>query len=87
MEKDKLNKDKTGTSPNKAGFFYRRIGTTLYKVSVFTSDTETDTFADKVFRVIHNEIVSGGTKCGIISAPQMSQPPEGSSAGTNRRLI
>jgi len=21
MEKDKLNKDKTGTSPNKAGFF------------------------------------------------------------------
>ena len=80
MEKDKLHKDKTGTSPNKAGFFYRRIGTTLYKVSVFTSDTETDTFADKVFRVIHNEIVSGGTKCGIISAPQMSQPPEGSSA-------
>lgn len=56
MEKDKLNKDKTETSPNKAGFFYRGIGTTLYKVSVFTSDTETDTFADKVFRVVHNEI-------------------------------
>lgn len=56
MEKDKLNKDKTETRPNKAGFFYRRIGTTLYKVSVFTSDTETDTFADKVFRVVHNEI-------------------------------
>lgn len=50
-----MDKDKTETSPNKAGFFYRRIGTTLYKVSVFTSDTETDTFADKVFRVIHVE--------------------------------
>lgn len=38
-----MDKDKTETSPNKAGFFYRRIGTTLYKVSVFISDTETDT--------------------------------------------
>jgi hypothetical protein len=80
MEAEKLNKDEVRTSPFEAGFFYRRIGGTLYKVRVFTSDRSEETLPDKVFRIICNETMTGGTKCGILELPQMSQPPEGSSA-------
>jgi hypothetical protein len=32
---------------------YRRIGGTLYKVRVFTSDRSEETLPDKVFRIIY----------------------------------
>ncbi len=36
METVKLNNDVMETSPSAGGFFYRRIGGTLFKVRVFT---------------------------------------------------
>lgn len=44
MEVVKLNNDMAKSSPSAAGFFYRRIGGTLFKVRVFTGSG----YADKL---------------------------------------
>ena len=43
MEAVKLNNDMAKTSPSVAGFFYRRIGGTLFKVRVYTGSGYADT--------------------------------------------
>ena len=79
MEAVKVNSDVTETSPSAAGFFYRRIGGTLFKVSVFTGSGYTDTLDEKISRLICSEMMTGGRNCGMMNLPQMSQPPERSS--------
>jgi hypothetical protein len=95
MEALKLNTQSIETGTQEAGYFakhpvkrsgrpfqlvYRRIGGTVYKVRVFTSEKSTDNVNDKIIRLIKNQAVAGEGICGSMDIPQMSQPPEGSSA-------
>lgn len=79
MKTVKLNNDVTETSPSAAGFFYRRIGGTLFKVRVFTGSGYADTLDEKIPRLILNEMVTGAESYANMDSPQMSQPPERSS--------
>ena len=80
MKSVKVNNDDTKTSPSAAGFFYRRIGGTLFKVKVYTGSGYADTLDKKISRLILNEMVTGGESYVKMDSPQMSQPPERSSA-------
>ena len=44
MEAEKLNNGDRKSGSCEAGFFYRRIGGTVYKIRVLTSENSTDTF-------------------------------------------
>ncbi len=79
MEALKVNNGAAKTSPSAAGFFYRRIGGTLFKVRVYTGSGYADTLDEKMSRLICNEVMTGGGNCGMMNSPQMSQPPERSS--------
>ena len=74
-----MNNDVTKTSPSAAGFFYRRIGGTLFKVRVYTGSGYADTLDKKISRLILNEMVTGTESYVKMDSPQMSQPPERSS--------
>ena len=52
----------------------RRIGSTTFMVNVFCSDTATETFEDKIKRMIRNESMENAKNRGIIDLPQMSRP-------------
>ena len=47
MEAEKLNNGNRKSGSCEAGFFYRRIGGTVYKIRVLKSENSTDTFSDK----------------------------------------
>jgi hypothetical protein len=48
----------TATPPDKPVIMLKRIGTTIYQVSVFTSNTSRETINDKVSRMIKNDVES-----------------------------
>ncbi|MCL2190335.1 MAG: transposon-encoded TnpW family protein [Defluviitaleaceae bacterium] len=48
----------TATLPDKPVIMLKRIGTTVYQVSVFTSNTSKETISDKVSRLIKNDMES-----------------------------
>ena len=79
METVKLDNGMVKTSPSAAGFFYRRIGGTLFKVRVYTGSGYADTLDEKITRLICSEMMTGSGDCGMMDSPQMSQPPERSS--------
>ena len=81
MEAVKLNNDMAKSSPSAAGFFYRRIGGTLFKelFRVYTGSGYADTLDEKIPRLILNEMVTGAESYVKMDSPQMSQPPERSS--------
>ena len=56
--------------------YYRRIGKTLYKVTVHTSKTETETARDKIIRMIQNQVSTNTKVYGIFESQQMSLPSE-----------
>lgn len=74
-----MNNDTVKSSPSAAGFFYHRIGGTLFKVRIFTGSGYADTLDEKISRLICNEMMTGGKNCGMMNLPQMSQLPERSS--------
>lgn len=74
-----MNNDVEKASPSPAGFFYRRIGGTLFRVRVYTGSGYADTLDEKISRLIRNEVMTGGGICGMMDSPQMGQPPERSS--------
>jgi len=43
---------------------------------VVFNDTAQETMEDKILRIIRNEILTGGEKCGNIEVPQMSRQSE-----------
>ncbi len=73
-----MNNDMAKTSPSAAGFFYRRISGTLFKVRVYTGSGYADTPDEKISRLICNEMMTGGGNCGMMDSPQMSQPERSS---------
>ena len=78
MEAVKLNNDMTKASPSAAGFFYRRIGGTLFKVRVYTGSGYADTPDEKISRLILNEMVTDAKRYVKMDSPQMSQPERSS---------
>ena len=48
----------TATPPDKPVIMLKRIGTTTYQVTVFTSSTSRETLTDKVSRLIKNDVES-----------------------------
>ena len=54
-------------------YMTKRIGNTTYKVKVVFSENSTETMEDKIIRIIKNEILANGEKCGIMDLPQMSR--------------
>ena len=73
-----MNNDMAEFSPSAAGFFYRRIGGTLFKVRVYTGSGYADTLDEKIPRLILNEIVTGAESYVKMDSPQMSQPERSS---------
>ena len=73
-----MNNDMAKTSPSVAGFFYRRIGGTLFKVRVYTGSGYADTPDEKISRLICNEMMTGGGNRDMMDSPQMSQPERSS---------
>lgn len=55
-------------------FMTRRIGGTIYKVRVHSSETAKETMEDKILRIIRNEVVTNGGTCGTMETPQVSRP-------------
>ena len=78
MEAVKLNNDIAKSSPSAAGFFYRRIGGTLFKVRVYTGSGYADTPDEKISRLILNEMVTDAKRYVKMDSPQMSQPERSS---------
>ena len=54
----------------------RRIGSTNYHVNACCSDAATETYEDKIFRLIRNEAMEIGEKCVIMTAPQTNRQSE-----------
>ena len=73
-----MNNDMTKSSPSAAGFFYRRIGGTLFKVRVYTGSGYADTPDEKISRLILNEMVTDAKRYVKMDSPQMSQPERSS---------
>ena len=73
-----MNNDMAKTSPSAAGFFYRRIGGTLFKVRVYTGSGYADTPDEKISRLILNEMVTDAKRYVKMDSPQMSQPERSS---------
>lgn len=68
MDKTKVN--------NNYSYITRRIGATTFKVKVVYNDTGNETMEDKILRIVRNEVLENGEKCGIIELPQMSRQSE-----------
>ncbi len=65
---------------NTSVFLTRRIGGTVYKVRVHTSDTAKETMEDKILRIIRNEVVTTDGTYDIMETPQMSRQSERSAS-------
>lgn len=51
----------------------KRIGTTTYKVKIYTAETGTETMEEKTLRIIQNHVLANGENCDTITVPQMSR--------------
>ena len=54
----------------------RRIGSTNYRVNACCSDTATETFEDRILRLIRNEAMEIDEKCVILAVPQTNRQSE-----------
>ena len=54
----------------------RRIGSTNYRVNACCSDAATETFENKIFRLIRNEAMEIDEKCVILAVPQTNRQSE-----------
>lgn len=54
----------------------QRIGSTIFKVNVFTKQDGTETMEDKIMRLIQREGLASRTECGMMDVPQMNRQSE-----------
>lgn len=54
--------------------YKKRIGSTVYKVSVVIPTEGVETMEEKILRMIRNEGSANGSECGIMDTPQVSRP-------------
>ena len=60
--------------------FSRRIGNTRYRANVYHTPESTESFEDKIIRLIRHETLDNSADCGIMEAPQMSRQSERSAS-------
>ena len=58
----------------------RRIGSTVFKVNIFTKEDGNETMEDKIMRLIQHEGLASPTNCGMMNAPQMNRQSERSAS-------
>ena len=73
MEVNYLNEE---NGKQEYGYMTRRIGSTTYKVKVVFPDNGGETMEEKILRMIRNEGLAFGEKCGMMDVPQMSRQSE-----------
>ena len=61
-------------------FIIRRIGGTTYKVRVVFNESGGETMADKILRIVRNDVVTNDGTYVIMEAPQMSRQSERSAS-------
>jgi hypothetical protein len=66
------------TATNSVSTFTNKIGSTVYRVSVFFPSEETETLETKILRLIKNDLTFE-SKRGIISTLQTGRLPNGGS--------
>ena len=54
----------------------RRIGSTIFKVNVFTDPDGAETMEDKILRLIQREGLASHADRGMMDVPQMSRQSE-----------
>ena len=54
----------------------RRIGSTIFKVNVFTKQDGAETMEDKILRLIQREGLASPLDCGMMNVPQMNRQSE-----------
>ena len=58
----------------------RRIGSTVFKVNIFTKEDGADTMEDKILQLIRREGLASPPDCGMIDVPQMNRQSERSAS-------
>lgn len=58
----------------------RRIGSTVFKVNIFTKEDGADTMEDKILQMIRREGLASPPDCGMIDVPQMNRQSERSAS-------
>ena len=72
---------KRGTmTKNTSTTMTRRIGSTVFKVNIFTKEDGADTMEDKILRLIQNEGLASSAECGMMNVPQMNRQSERSAS-------
>lgn len=51
----------------------RHVGSTTYKVKVVLAEDGEETMAEKILRMMRNEMLELGADCGILDLPQASR--------------
>lgn len=54
----------------------RRIGSTIFKVNIFTREDRAETMEDKILRLIQREGLASAENCGMMNVPQMNRQSE-----------
>jgi len=54
----------------------RRIGSTIFKVNIFTREDGAETMEDKILRLIQREGLASAENCGMMNMPQMNRQSE-----------
>ena len=58
----------------------RRIGSTVFKVNIFTKEDGNETMEDKIMRLIRREGLASPPDCGMMNVPQMNRQSERSAS-------
>ena len=58
----------------------RRIGSTVFKVNIFTKEDGADTMEDKILQMIRREGLASPPDCGMMDMPQMNRQSERSAS-------
>ncbi len=54
----------------------RRIGSTIFKVNVFTKSDGAETMEEKILRLIQREGLASAENCGMMNMPHMNRQSE-----------
>ena len=65
---------------NTSATMIRRIGSTVFKVNIFTKEDGSETMEDKIMRLIQREGLASPPNCGMMNMPQMNHQSERSAS-------
>ena len=65
---------------NTSATMIRRIGSTVFKVNIFTKEDGSETMEDKIMRLIQREGLASPPNCGMMNVPQMNRQSERSAS-------